>query len=97
VIVVSNASPLIILAKIGHLELLNVLYGRILVPSEVRAEVVTRDAGLPGAHQVAQADWLDVRQLSDPATLSAAEAQSPLARGELAAILLAEELSADPQ
>ena len=38
--VVSNASPLINLARIGNLDLLQRLYGEILVPEAVWREVV---------------------------------------------------------
>ena len=94
-IVVSNASPLIILAKIGQLDLLKLLYGSVIVPVEVHREAVVPDTPLPGSTQIAQASWLDVRRLSNPGALSAAETQFSLARGELATILLAGELGAD--
>ncbi len=45
-IVVSNSSPLITLAKINHLELLGRLYERVTIPAEVHAEVVVAGAGL---------------------------------------------------
>jgi uncharacterized protein len=95
VIVVSNASPLIILTKIGQLELLKDLYGGVTVPAEVHAEIVPPGVDLPGAKQLAQATWLDIRRLSSPEALGAAQTQFSLARGELSAILLAEELRAD--
>lgn len=94
-IVVSNASPLIILAKVNRLELLRSLYERIILPAEVHGEVVVPGTNLPGSAQIAQAIWLDVRRLANPEALSAAEGEFSLARGELATVLLAEELKAD--
>ena len=75
--VVSNASPLITLARIGHLDSLHKLYERVHIPTEVYDEVVIAGAGMPGAATVSKADWLHVtpvqdteglrRQLSGPA------------------------------
>lgn len=93
-IVVSNASPLIILAKIGRLEVLRLLHGRVIVPAEVYAEVVIPGVALPGAMQIAQAGWIETRRLGNIEALSDALAVA-LAQGELAAILLAEEIKAD--
>ena len=44
--VVSNSTPLIYLAKIGKLDLLKVLFGEILIPKEVWAEVVEKGKSL---------------------------------------------------
>lgn len=93
-IVVSNSSPLITLAKVGRLDLLPALYGSIAVPREVYQEVVVAGAGLPGSTQVAEAGWLEVRPLADPATLTAERAACGLGEGELAAILLSSQLHA---
>jgi hypothetical protein len=49
VAVVSDASPLITLAKIGRLELLPQLYETIVITGEVYDEVVIRGAGLAGS------------------------------------------------
>ena len=55
-IVVSDATPLIGLAKIGKLELLKELFGMIRIPGSVYAKVVTNAIGRPGAVEVSQAD-----------------------------------------
>lgn len=60
--VVSNASALINLARIGKLDLLRELYGQIVIPQAVWQEVViegpalsvVEGAGQPGAHEVGQ-------------------------------------------
>jgi|YelNatPaOPRAMG01_1025707.scaffolds.fasta_scaffold86870_3 predicted nucleic acid-binding protein len=40
--VVSNATPLIYLAKIGKIELLRKVFGEVIIPEEVRVEVVDK-------------------------------------------------------
>ena len=94
-IAVSNSSPLIILAKLGCFPLLNRLFSRLIISSEVYNEVVVAGKGLPGATEVASAVWIERGQLQAPATLAAALNQYPLGAGELSAILLAKECRAD--
>lgn len=92
-IVASDASPLITLARAGHLELLHEFYGQILIPREVYEEVTVAGAGLPGADEVQHASWVDVRAATsgvvDPATESAC---AGLGAGERSLIYLAVEL-----
>jgi predicted nucleic acid-binding protein len=64
VIVVSDSSPLITLARAHHLELLREFYGQVLITREVHEEVTAVGAGLPGADEVRRASWIEVR--SDP-------------------------------
>jgi len=95
VIVVSNSSPLIALARIGRLNLLASLYKRILIPTEVRHEVTVAGRGLPGAEEVRNANWIEVISQKSPADPSLARACQSLGAGERAAILLAKSLQAD--
>lgn len=94
-IAVSNSSPLIILARLDCFPLLNRLFSRLILSSEVYNEVVVAGKGLPGATEVASAVWIERGQLQDPATLAMALNQHPLGAGELSAILLAKECRAD--
>jgi hypothetical protein len=58
---ISNASPLIQLAKIGQLSLLARLHPQVLIPNPVHREVVLAGRGRPGAEAVAHAEadgWL---------------------------------------
>ena len=55
-IVVSNASPLISLSRIGQLELLPQLVQTVSVAEEVFQEVTVAGAGKPAAGTVAQAN-----------------------------------------
>ena len=70
--VVSDASPLIALARIGHFDLLPKLYGIIVIPTEVYSEVVIAGAGLPGAKQTAAANWIQITAVRDAAALKMA-------------------------
>lgn len=63
--VVSNASPLIGLARIGELELLQQLYGELVIPEAVAREVVLEGAGLPAADQVRKAAWIKTQTISN--------------------------------
>jgi predicted nucleic acid-binding protein len=55
---VSNASPLIALARIGHLDLLPEVFERVLISTGVYNQVVIAGARMPGAKQVSEADWI---------------------------------------
>jgi len=90
VIVVSNSSPLIALARIGQLNLLATLYRRILIPPEVLHEVTVAGRGLPGAEQVRSASWIEVTSLRLPADPAIERACRTLG-----AILLAKATNAD--
>ena len=94
-IVVSNSSPLVALARIHRLDLLASLYKRILIPSEVHQEVVVAGRGLPGAEEVQRAGWIEVATLKFPPDSSLLQACQNLGPGERGAILLAKSLQAD--
>lgn len=93
--VVSDASPLIALARIDCLELLRKLYGRVLISTEVFDEVTVAGAGLPGARQVAGATWIEVTSVTDTAALEEARRRTGLGTGEVSAVVLAKELGAE--
>jgi predicted nucleic acid-binding protein len=92
-IVVSNASPLVNLARIGRLELLPTLFERIDVPEAVWGEVVEAGEGQPGAKLLAEAAWV-IRHTVENRSLVQALRQE-LDAGEAEAIALALELHAD--
>jgi len=95
VIVVSNSSPLIALARIGWLNLLASFYKRILIPAEVQHEVTVAGRGLPGAEEVRKANWIEVISQKPPTHLALAQACQSLGAGERGAILLAKSLQAN--
>lgn len=86
-IVISDASPLIGLSAIGHLDLLPALYGRVVVPRGVFAELTARGESAHGAAEVATADWIDVVDVPHGGLLKGLPRQ--LGRGESEAISLA--------
>ena len=94
-IVVSNSSPLIALARIGRLNLLAAFYKRILIPTEVQHEVTVAGHGLVGAEEVRNANWIEVLPQKSQAEPSLAQACQNLGAGERGAILLAKILQAD--
>jgi predicted nucleic acid-binding protein len=90
--IVSNTSPILNLAMIGHLELLRQQFAEVLIPSAVRAELKPETA-FPGAsvvQQALQAQWLRVAELKDAHLVRALALD--LDEGEAAAIALALEL-----
>lgn len=93
--VVADSSPLVILAKLGCFDLLNKLFRRLDISAEVYHEVVVAGAGLPGATEVANAKWVEVRNLQNQADLLAAQQNYALGVGELSTILLGKELHAN--
>jgi predicted nucleic acid-binding protein len=62
---VADSGPLIFLARIDLLNLLPELFSEVLIPPEVRDEVIVRGRNHPGAYAVSQAKWLTV-QAPDP-------------------------------
>lgn len=93
-IVVSDSSPLIILTKLRCFDLLNRLFPRVYIPTDVRQEVVVAGAGLPGASEVAKAEWIEMKQTQNRPDLLAGQEKYALGAGELSAILLAKEIRA---
>lgn len=88
---VVNSGPLISLARIGQLELLPAVFDQVLSPRAVFEEV-TQDPTLPGAEDIAKADWLRVVEVLDR---DAVERLSIwLDAGESEVLVLAQELEA---
>jgi uncharacterized protein len=93
--VVSDSSPLIILAKIGQLELLPRLYQRVAITPQVHHEVVVDGEGLAGSSEIKAAKWIDIQSVSNLHGLSFAQQESSLGVGELSTILLGKEIQAE--
>ena len=84
-IVVSDTSPILNLSIVGRLELLRSLFGEIVLPPWVAAEL--------GRHQIeVEASWMRVVSAQDRAQL--AELRQQLDPGEAEAIIVALELQA---
>ena len=91
--IVSDASILINLARIGKLELLQKLYGEIIVPEAVWQEVVVNGVGQPGAEEINTADWVKRTLVKNRHLVQAL--RQDLDPGESEAIALALELEAE--
>ncbi len=92
-VIVSNASPLINLARIGKLDLLRQLYGELNIPEAVWQEVVVRGTEQPGANEVQAATWIKRHTVTNRELVRAL--QQELDAGEAEAIALALELKAE--
>jgi predicted nucleic acid-binding protein len=87
--VVSNTGPLIALASIGQFNLLQNLFGKVLIPPAVRAEVLDETT----MKALSDSDWIAVRAVQD--SLAVRLLQEELDAGESEAIVLARETNAD--
>ncbi|MEA3255837.1 MAG: DUF3368 domain-containing protein [Candidatus Altiarchaeota archaeon] len=89
--IVSNASPLIYLAKVGKLHLLKELFGKILIEEEVKREVVDRGKEEGAADSIVieesiREGWIIVKRIKDKRKFKG------IHLGETNTILLAKEL-----
>ena len=91
--IVSNASPLISLARIGRLDLLERLYETVSIPEAVWREVVVEGAGEPGAEAIASSGWIRRYEVANQPLVAALRQE--LDAGEAEAIALTLELGAD--
>jgi predicted nucleic acid-binding protein len=90
-VVIADTGPLIALARIGQLDLLRRLYGRVVVPPAVHTELAI-DSNRPGAKAlvgVFAAGWADVVAVTDASVRL--ELDQLLGPGEAEAIALAEQ------
>ena len=92
-IIVSNATPLISLAKIDRLYLLQDMFEKIYIPQGVYEEVVMEGAGKDGAEEVSAAQWIQVIDVHDRPGIKAMS--DKLDKGESETIVLAQELGAN--
>jgi predicted nucleic acid-binding protein len=92
-IVVSNTPPVTNLALIGRLDLLEQLYGALMIPDAVWQELVVKGAHLPSAQQIERASWLSVRTVTNRELVLSL--RQDLDAGEAEAIALAMEMNAD--
>lgn len=91
-VVVSDASPLINLARVDQFELLTAFYSQIAIPQAVYDEVVVQGRGRDGSREVKDASWIEVQAPKDELAVRALAAE--LGKGEASAIILAQELQA---
>jgi len=92
-IVVSDASPLIALGRIGRLDLLREIFGTLVLPEAVWTEVVEAGTEKEGALKVAESSWISRQSVRDQSLVNLL--RHDLGAGEAEAIALARECNAD--
>ena len=92
-LVVSNSSPIMNLAIIGQLHLIRELFGEIIIPKEVWAELIVEGKGKPGTNEIEKAKWIRVAKVKNDNLVKILN--KDLDVGESAAIALAIERKAD--
>ncbi len=85
--VIVNSTPLIILCKIGKLDILKKLYKEIIIPQAVFAEVTAKEDSV--CRQVAGKEWIHVKCIEDQSEKKMYRAK--LHDGEVEVMVLAQE------
>jgi len=92
-IVVSDTSPISNLALVGNLDILQQLYGSIVIPQAVVQEIAAVAPRLIGTQDILALDWVHSRPITDQMLVASLELERD--RGEAEALVLAVELNAD--
>ena len=97
--IISNSSPLILLAKMNKLELLKKLYREVSIPKEVHKEVILmgKQEGYADAFLIEKAinDFIVVKDLKEKHEEEATKLHKIIGSGETGAIILAIKEKAD--
>jgi uncharacterized protein len=91
--VVSDSSPLIALSRIGRLDLLQRIFGDLVVPDAVWREVAEDFSARPGAEDIRRAMWIRRGAVRDADLVQLL--RQDLGAGEAETLVLARELTAD--
>ncbi len=94
-IVVSDTTPLISFLKIGRMELLERLFGSVLIPQAVYDELTVDMRFVQEARQIEQSKFVEVKPVKNSESVSILKRATGLDQGESEAIVLADELKAD--
>ncbi len=92
-IVISDTSCLCYLARLECAQVLEAIFGKVIVPAAVASELLAGVPEHPEIDSILHAAWLEVRTLDRPPQLG--ELPFKLDAGEEEAIQLAEEMQAD--
>jgi len=84
--VVVNSTPLIILCKIGRLDILEKIYGEIVIPLAVFVEVTAKEDS--ACRQIREKEWIHVEYISDQSDKKMYRAK--LHDGEVEVMILAQ-------
>lgn len=85
--VIVNSTPLIVLSKINRLDILKELYGEIIIPQAVFAEVTAKEDS--ACRQIAREKWIHVECVEDQSEKKMYRAK--LHDGEVEVMILAQE------
>lgn len=94
-IVVSDTSPVLNLARIGRLEILPLLYHQVLIPSTVYEELTVSKSDLPLTIDLGSKPWLIVASAKDQKRVQKLRKDLDAGEAEAEAIVLALERRAD--
>lgn len=94
-IVVSDTTPLISLLKIEHLDLLEKLFGQVLIPRAVFDELTADKRFELEADQIKRKQFIKVKVVKNPKSASILKRATGLDQGESEAIILTDEQNAD--
>lgn len=94
-IVVSDTTPLISLLKINRLELLEKLFGQVLILRAVFNELTMNERFQIEADQIRQKHFIVIKPVNNPESADILKRATGLDQGESEAIVLTDELNAD--
>lgn len=94
-IVVSDTTPLISLLKINSIDLLEKLFGRVLIPETVFNELTADKRFTSEAEQIRRRQFITVKSVQNPESANILKRATGLDQGESEAIVLTDELNAD--
>ena len=92
-IIVSDSTALIGLAKIGKIDLLRGIFSRVHIPEEVFKEVTEAGKNRPGSDAIRRAEWVETKTVQDRTQVNLLMAS--LDKGEAEVLALSKELRAD--
>ena len=94
-IVVSDTTPLISLLKVGRINLLEKLFGQVLIPQAVYQELSIDKRFEKEAELIANSPFILVKSVRNPESVSVLKRATGLDQGESEAIILTDETNAD--
>ncbi len=94
-IVVSDTTPLITLMKAERLDILHGLFGEVLIPEAVFAELTGNEAFREEAEMIENSDYIKVVKVRDSDQVSFLQRATGLDLGESEAIIYTDETKAD--
>ncbi len=90
-IAIADTTPLISLLKIGKLDLLNELFGKVYIPKAVFGELTRNSLFVSEAQEVKNCEYIEVIEVEDKKSVGILRRATGLDAGESEAIILTEE------